>query len=374
MLPTVSLVRNRSDVHSFIGLAHSIYRRDPNWVPSLNTSLRKVLDPKANPFHREAEIAHFLARDETGRTVGRIAAVIHPRYIDRYGPKAFFGFFEAVRDERVARVLLETVEQWAFERGMKVVAGPYSYTSSQDVGFLIEGFDSPPALLQPYNPPYYVDLVRSCGYCPAFEMSTYSMSRARYQHRKHEMFDRGATVLERNHLTMRSVRMDQYMEELELLRQLYNKSFANHPESVPISRSVFHAQAAEFKQIVDPRLVRFIEDNGRPIGCSLLLPNLNEILIGGNGKLSLGLLLNWHRLMKKIKSVVVVLMGVDPASLGLGLGRCFAAEMVRAAATGQYETVHTTWVHEKNRVTQSLIHYLAPTPTKKYAVFEKVLC
>jgi hypothetical protein len=371
---TVSRVRNRSDLRGFVGLPYSIYHGDPNWVAPLKSTLYRTLDSHLNPFHREAEIAHFLARDGSGNTVGRIACVIHPKYIDRHGRKAFFGFFEVIRDERVARLLLETVERWAFERGMDIVAGPYSYTSSQEVGLLVEGFDSPPALLQPYNPPYYSNLIEACGYRRAFEMSAYTMSRARYQHRKEDMFDRGAAILERNRLTVRSADMRRYNEELEILRQLYIKSFAYHPESVPISRAVFNAQGKDLKPIVDPSLVRIIEKDGVPVGFSLLVPNLNEILIGRNGKLSLGLLLRWRSLLKKIKSVVVVMIGADPTLFGRGLGRCFTAEIVRAVATGPYNTVHTTWVHENNWMTRSLIHHLGPVPAKQYAVFEKVLC
>ena len=340
----------------------------------MRRSMAELFDARSNPFHREAEIEHFLARDSRGRCVGRVAGVIHPAYVDKYGPKAFFGFFESQEDDRLARALLASVEGWAAERGFKTVAGPYSYTSSQDVGVLMDGFDTPPALLQAHNPSYYPRLLGESGYRPAFEMYTYTATREAYGHRAPEMLARGAKILGDEGITIRQVDMEKYDQELETIRLLYNVSFAKHPESVPISRPVFRAISADLRPIVDASLVKIIEDNGRPVGFSVTVPNINEILIGRSGRMTPPLLLRWKSLVAKIRSVVVVMIGVEPGVIGKGVGRCLAAEIVRSAALGRYHSVHTTWIHEKNWASRALLKHLGCAPARRYAVFEKTLC
>jgi hypothetical protein len=366
-------VTTRADLSQFMRLPYVLHKHDQNWVPPLRRSMIQVFDARTNPFHEEAEVTHFLAVDSARRCVGRVAAIIHPHYVERYGPKAFFGFFESQEDDLIAHALLNAAESWAAERGMRSMIGPYSYTCTQDVGFLIDGFETPPALRQSHNPRYYPRLVESCGYKRSFVMSTYTATREAYGHRAADMIARGSQIIADHGFTIRPMNMQRYEQELEMLRQLYNRSFSALPESLPISQRVFHAQAKELKALVDPSLVRIVEAGGVPIAFSVLAPNINEILIGRTGHLTPGLILRWNSLMKNIRSLVIVMIGADLNAVGKGLGRCLVAEITRAAGSGRYDTVHTTRVHEKNAASRALLAYLRPAPTKQYAVFEKSL-
>src|SRR5574342_1401980 len=134
-------VRTRRDIRDFVNAASVVYRSDPAWVPPLRRTVRHTISADRNPFHREALIEHFVARDKAGIVRGRIAATVHAAYIQRYGPRAFFGFFECTPDQEVAAALLGAVETWAARRQMDSVAGPYTYTGTQEMGLLVSGFD-----------------------------------------------------------------------------------------------------------------------------------------------------------------------------------------------------------------------------------------
>jgi len=363
-------VRTRGDFREFVQLPYRLHARDRNWVPPFRRGMFRALDRRTSPFYQEAQIEEFVARDSRGVCVGRIAAVIQPAYVERHGPKAFFGFFESQNDEQVARALLACVEGWAAERGFKTVVGPYSH---QDSGVLIDGFETPPALLQAYNPRYYPLLLASCGYTPIFEMSAYTLTAEEIRPRVAETIARGEEVAAHNDLTTRGMDLSQYDDEVEMLRRLYNESFAMHPESVPISRLVFQALAEDLRPVLDPSLVRIIEARRKPVGFCVMVPNINEFLIGRSGRLTPFLLLRWKALMAKVRSVVVVWIGVDPALVGKGIGRCLAAEISRAIASGRYHTAHTTWIHENNRASRALFGHLKRPPAKRYAVFEKII-
>lgn len=176
--PTVRQVRSAEETKHFIGVQWQIYRGDKLWRPILRRVMRAKMDSRRNPLHREVEIANFVAYRQ-GRPVGRISASIDSVYVERYGDCAFFGFFESQDDQRVATALLNTAENWARQRGMTKIIGPFSYTSREEVGFLISGYDTPPTVMQPYNPRYYPALIEAAGYQKKFDTTSYRWHIAR---------------------------------------------------------------------------------------------------------------------------------------------------------------------------------------------------
>jgi GNAT superfamily N-acetyltransferase len=332
------------------------------------------MSTRRNPFHRHAAVDHLIARDEHDRVVGRVAATVHHAYVERYGPRAFFGFFESVPDVRVAQALLGAVEEWAARQGMRSVAGPYGYTTTQDVGLLVAGFDRPPTLMQPYNPPYYADLLAACGYTESFRASCYEWRDADRPDRQDLVVDRGHEIGARYGLTVRSVRLDDYTAELDTVRHIYEASFHDHPEHVPIAAGVFRYQVGELRALVDPGLVRIVEHDGRPVAFVTVVPNLFEIL-GRHGRITPGLVrrLAWKRdhHIAGITSAIVVMMGALPEYAGRGIGRVLGAEIVNAARRGGYTSVATTWIHDDNRWCRAIVNQMRLAPVKQYAVLER---
>lgn len=98
----------------FTDLPWRLYRRDRCWIPPLRGDLlgNRLLGlvgllSRVHPYHRHAEVTHFLAWQD-GKPVGRISAVINKRFNDHYDAHiGFFGFFEVIRDYEVAKTLLD---------------------------------------------------------------------------------------------------------------------------------------------------------------------------------------------------------------------------------------------------------------------------
>src|SRR2546429_7049247 len=103
----------------------------------------KLIDEEKNPFYTHSEAKFFVA-ERDGKIVGRIGAMINHNFNDVQKQQAgFFGFFESVNDDNVARPLFAAAETFLRERGMTVAYGPASPSSNDEYGLLIEGFDSP---------------------------------------------------------------------------------------------------------------------------------------------------------------------------------------------------------------------------------------
>jgi len=92
-------------------------------------------------------VQRFLAT-RSARTVGRIAAILDPRYNEFHNENTgFFGFLEMIEDAAVASRLLETAREWLRQRGVDVIRGPVNPSTNYECGLLVDGFDSSPRVM-----------------------------------------------------------------------------------------------------------------------------------------------------------------------------------------------------------------------------------
>src|SRR5262245_2469195 len=121
---SIEPVRTRRDREAFIQLQYRLYQGDPLWVPPLLMERRDFLDPEKNPFFDFGRVELFLAR-RGGEAVGRIAAVDDPHFNEFHGARdGFYGLFECVDDEGVARALFDAAAAWLRPRGHTRLLGP----------------------------------------------------------------------------------------------------------------------------------------------------------------------------------------------------------------------------------------------------------
>ncbi|OBF42443.1 transcriptional regulator [Mycolicibacterium peregrinum] len=368
-------VTSPADARRFVDLPWHLYRGDARWRPMLRRVMRTKMNATKNALHREVELANFVAY-QGEKPVGRISASIDSEYVKRYGDCGFFGHFESTADDDVAGALLETAENWVRRRGMDKMIGPYSYSTREEVGLLAEGYDTPPTLMQPYNPQHYLGLVESAGYQKKFDSACYRWDTGAGSAVQHRLVRRADAVMDAQGATVRSVRMGDFDNELETLRVLYNDSFARHPENVPLSKAVFAGMASEMRPLIDPRLVRIVEAAGTPVGFLLMLPDVIEIA-GQSGRLTPSMLLRIAAKrggrIRGVDTAVVVLIGAAETQFGAGIGRILAGEIVRASTSGGYSSVATTWVHEDNVWSNSLAAQMKTEPDKRHRVYQKAL-
>ena len=148
----IETVGSRAQLREFVRFPLRIYTGDSPWVPPVWRDEMMRLDRARSPFFKHSDAALFLARDADGEPVGRIAAIRFNRHLEMYGDGVgFFGFFECVDDESVARQLFATVEEWLRGQGLKRMRGPASFTINEEIGLLIENFDEPPTLLTTWH-------------------------------------------------------------------------------------------------------------------------------------------------------------------------------------------------------------------------------
>ncbi len=385
----VSEVLTQGDMERFIRFPWTIYRHDPNWVPPLISDYRAFLDRRKNPFFEHAEVQFLLASDTAGRICGRIAAIVNHRHIELQGEKAgFFGLFECENDPAVASALFGAAADFLKSRGMTVVRGPENMSVNDDIGLLIEGFDSPPAIMMPFNRPYYPDLVESCGFRKAMDLLAYYGDS--WEQAIPEKVARGIELCKRRYnfqvrpvdrsrldedlsFQVRPVDRSRLDEDLSGVYRVYTEAWEENWGAVAMTRKEFDYLATQFKGAMDPDLFLIATVGGEVVGFSLALPDFNQVLIRLNGRMfPFGILkLLWYR--RKIDMIRVITTGILKPYRQRGIDSCFYYETWnRATAKGMHRG-EMSWILEDNAAINNAMRNLGLRVYKRYRLYGRSL-
>ncbi len=368
----IEAVASGKDRKTFILFPWRIYQGDPNWVPPLILDMKNMLNPRKNPFFLHARVELFLAR-RNSEVVGRVAAIVNDNHNQFHNEKAaFFGFFESIDDPDVAAALLEQVEEWGRREGMSVVRGPMNFSTNDTCGLLIDGFDSPPVIMMPYNPPYYIDLLEKAGYTKAKDLYAYFMDH------KTPLSPRVVKVAEKamhdEGLTLRSLNMKEFDAELARVKAIYNSAWERNWGFVPMTDEEFSHMAKELKPIVDPDLVLIAEVGGEPAGFALCLPDYNQILRRINGRLlPFGIFrLLWNK--RRINGLRVLTLGVTPKyRQSRAIAPSFYRSIYEVGIRKGYVWGEFSWILEDNVLMNRALKLLGARHYKTYRIYEKAL-
>jgi GNAT superfamily N-acetyltransferase len=374
MAPVIRRVESSRDLHRFIDLPYRLHRRDLHWVPPFRAEVRKLLDRRANPFFAHAEADYFLAERE-GKVVGRIAA-IHNRlhnevHHDRVG---FFGFFECENDFRTAQSLLDAAGEWVRQRGCDVLRGPMSFSVNDECGLLVDGFDTPNTLMMPHNPPYYLTLLETAGFTKAKDLICLQGGNADHPVTPPERTARAVElILKRYGLTMRPLDMSRFQEEVELVKVLYNRCWELNWGFVPMTEAEIDNLAKQFKPVVVPRLVPFVEKDGEPVAFGLALPDLNQALAGNRngGMFPAALTMLWKLKTRRITRARILLLGVLPEWRGKGIDSALYHWIWSKAAEINIGWGEAGWLLEDNAGIIQGLSKAGFTPYKTYRVLDR---
>ncbi|RKH80003.1 N-acetyltransferase [Corallococcus sp. AB032C] len=369
----VTPVRGAADRTAFIRLPYSLYRDDPNWVPPLEMERRDFLDPKKNPFFDYAEVELFLARRGQD-VVGRVAAIKNPRHMEFHGTKeGFFGLFECVNDAGVARGLLDAASAWLKARGIDTVLGPANFSSNQDWGLLVEGYESPPALMMPYNPAYYAGLLETCGFTKAKDLFAFELSASTPPPEKVARI--AEKIRQREGVTVRAVNLKDFPAEVARIKQIYNAAWEKNWGFIPFTDREFEHMAKEMKAIVRPELVLIAEVKGEPVAFSMTLPDANEAFKAANGRLTtFGLPIGLVKLVlasRKLKRLRLLTLGIKEGYRRRGLDAILYLDTLRNAKELGYTGGEISWTLEDNHLVNRAIESMGGQRSKTYRVFQR---
>jgi GNAT superfamily N-acetyltransferase len=368
--------RSKADLCRFFDVADRIYASDPNWVAPIRDDLAKVFALE-NPFFRHAEMQVFLARRD-GVDVGRIVAILDRSHNEFHGERTgFFCYFESVDDPAVAHLLFESASLWARERKMRMLRGPVNPSLNDEVGLLVDGFDSPPVLMMTYNPPYYASLYEGAGFRKAKDLLAFWFE---IGPKPLERFGRVNERVRRNEQTFRVHKMSKRSLEKDLprVREVYNAAWEKNWGFVPMTAEEMDFMAMRLKPLLvaDFALLgEFVRPDGsvEPAAFMLTLPDYNTAMAPLKGRLFPFGWLKFLLATRRIRAVRVMTLGVKKEYRSRGLQSLLFEQSLRAAMARGYSGCEVSWVLEDNDQMIRGMKIWGGEPYKTYRVYEKGL-
>lgn len=360
-------VKTEKDLDNFIEFPKSIYLKDPFYTPPLKKDLKEQFSIK-NPFFNHADVRYFIAK-KGKETVGRIASIVNHSHISFHREMVgFFGFFESIQDYEVPAVLLDAVKNELKEKGMETMRGPMNFSTNEECGFLIEGFNEPAALMTPYNPPYYNKLMETYGMKKVKDLYAYIYD---VRGKLPEKVLRVAIIAEKRGLSVRPVNKKRFAEEMRVFKEVYNSAWQKNWGFIPLTDDELDFLGTKLKQIMVPELTLIAEDNGKPVGFMGLLPDFNYVLRHMNGKLNPFSLLKALYYSRKIKDLRLLLLGIKQEYRNKGVDALLFREGFGGIVRGGFKRVEFSWILEDNIPVQRIVEMAGGRLYKKYRIYEK---
>ena len=370
-------VTTPADNAMFLDVPARVYANDPHWVPPLRSDVAKQFAP-TNPFFGYGKLQQFIALDQgekNPQAVGRIVAAVNQRLIDREGQNVgLFGFFECIEDFAIAKSLIDAACQWLREQGITIVRGPIDLSTHNNCLFLVDGFDSPPMVMMPYNPSYYPEFMQRDGWEKAKDAYAYNFPLDKPLPPE---FEKAYRIACKSGITFRPLRTKgkEFEQDCISLYHLFTRAFANNWSSTPRSEEEFLEEARALQSLVDPDVFPVAEHNGEMVGFWMGLPDYNIPLKYVGGRLNLLGILKflWYRRQIDQGRVIAICSLPEYRRKMVPLALIYLGMRGGIQKGKPYKRAELSWVYEDNLPSRKLIEASGGKIYKTYRIYEKSL-
>lgn len=365
---------SRRDRLRFVQFLFDLYHNSPLWVPPLIRDELKSLDARVNPGLENCELQLWLAI-RNGRCVGRIAGVINRRDNElRNVEAARFCLLDFEDDLAVARLLLETVENWAVEKEMTLLEGPFGLTTFERSAVLVDGFDRLPTVVSSYNFPYYGPAIEACGFAKEVD---YVEHRFKLPPELNSKYQRVAQYA----LKKKKLRLVEKKSVSELrplgreIFQMINAAYSDLYEFTPMTDGEIDALIKKFFNLIDPRFVKLVVDTeDKIVALGVAMPSWSGLMQKSQGRIR-RIFLAWlgGQLKGSCDTLDLYLIAVTPKLRNAGLNAIVMQEMHQSAAAAGFKWVETNGELETNSQVLSLWKDIEHETHKRRRIYSKAL-
>jgi GNAT superfamily N-acetyltransferase len=366
----VTPVRTRAEKRQFLQLPWKLHRLDPNWIPPLRQNQAELVGYKKHPFHEDADVETFIAR-QGSEVVGRIAAIVdhaHNRYYDE--KRGFFGFFESIDAPEVAQSLFQSASTWLREQGMTVVRGPVNPSMNYECGLLIEGFDSPPTFMMTYNPEYYARLIEEQGFEKSQDLYAFWGHVDMLEELDKKLKFVATEAARRFGVDVRRMDTSRFHQEVRTFLDIYNRSLPGQWGFVPLSDGELEHMAKGLKHLIVPEMTSISEVDGEPMGVVFGLLDFNPRIKQIDGRLFPFGFLKLLRKKREIKKIRLISTNVLPQYQGWGVGLVLTNRLLGDVLEWGIQEAEFSWVLESNKLSRGTLERGGAKRVKTYRLYD----
>ena len=371
---TIKEVGTKSDLRKFVHFPNELYKDSPYYVPQLESMDRDTLTPSKNHAFEVCEGKYWLAYDEHGKVVGRVAGIINHNYNEKAGEKTCrFGWIDFIDDHDVSMALMNEVEAYAYEKGMQKICGPMGFLEFDPAGVLVDGFDQLPTAYGKYNASYYEEHLLALGYTKDVDFVEYLIK-------------------------VPEVIPERYARAAKLVAtkfDLHEAPIRNRKDIHPYLDGIFHCLNAAYSQLhgfselssgqcedlgkqflgninVD-YLSIILDSNNQVVAFGVALPSLSKAMQKAKGHM---FPFGWMHLLKALKkndTIDLLLIAIDEQYHNKGVNAMIFDKFAQGIMKNGIKYIESTRELEDNTQVQNLWRYLEHTLHKRARVYHKIL-
>lgn len=370
---TVEEVAGGRAKDEFIRFQLDHYAGDEHFVPPIVAERRDFLDPKENPFFEQARAAFFLARRH-GKVVGRIAAVIDNRYNRFHGTHdGFVGLFESQNDPGLAAALFEAALGWLKREGARRCVGPVSLAFHHEVGLQVHGHERFPAMMMPYNPPFYAVLFEANGFHKLKDLYSYEVQAIEGMPEKVRRL--AERVKQSGQVRVRRLDLNHPESDLAKMQAIFHTMLKPGFGFAPMTRDEFMSIVNRLRPLVllRPELSLIAEVEGEPVGFAITVPDTHLAQKEAGGYLfPFGL----AKMLWKARGIVRLrglMFGIKDGWRRRGIDALLAYETFAQALALGYQAAELGWAMEDDTLVNRMLHATGGKHVKTFRLYERLL-
>ena len=374
MITKIKEVGSRKELNAFVHFPNVLYRQNPYYVPQIESMDRDTLTPSKNHAFEVCEGKYWLAYNERGEVVGRVAGIVNRKYNEKTGEKMCrFGWIDFIDDRDVSKALMDTVERYAREKGLDVVNGPLGFLEFDPAGVLVEGYDKLPTAYGKYNAPYYEQHLMELGYAKDVDFVEYLI---KVPEVIPERYARMAELVSiKNSLHQAPIRnradLDPYLDGVF---RCLNSAYAQLHGFSELTSGQCEDLKKQFVTNINVDYVSIVLDaDEHVVGFGVALPSLSKAMQKAKGSL---FPFGWMHLLKAFKqndTIDLLLIAIEEKYKNKGVNAMIFDKFAQGITKNGIKYIESTRELEDNTSVQNLWRYLEHDLTKRARTYKKNL-
>ena len=371
---TVKEVSSRRELKDYIYLPEKVHKGHSTWVHPIYMDEWTYYNPKKNHAFAHCDTILLLAYRDS-KVVGRIMGVINHQYNKTKNEMhGRWNYLETFNDQEVAHALLEYVENWAREKEMTMIIGPFAFSEKDPQGYLIEGYDRPMVIASHGNYPYMIDILENEGYTKEIDLVAYKVN---IPEEDPEIYNRISERTLRNNPQLRLLEFTSRRKLRPLIRpvlELLNKTFSEIYGFAALSEREMHEFATRYLIFINPRFVKVIMDQDNvPVAFVIGMAEIAKGIQRCRGRILPFGILKIFKEAKRSKQLTLLLGGIDPKFRGRGLDTLMGLKMIASCRQQGITYIDSHCELETNKQVRAEMEKMGGIIFKRYRIFQKAL-
>lgn len=372
MIAKIKEVNTRKELKAFVHFPNALYKNNPVYVPQIESMDLDTLTPEKNHAFEVCESKYWLAYDEKGTVVGRVAGIINRKYNEKTGKKICrFGWIDFIDDRNVSKALIDTIERYAKEKGMDTINGPMGFLEFDPAGVLVEGFDKLPTPYGKYNAPYYEKHLTELGYAKDADYVEYLIKVPEVIPDRYERMAQLVSVKNGLHQADFHNRAELH-PYLDGLFRCLNSAYAALHGFSDLSEGQCEDLKKQFLTNINVDYVSIVLDaDEQVVGFGVALPSLAKAMQKAKGSL---FPFGWLHMLKALKhndTIDLLLIAIDEKYKNKGVNAMIFHKFAQGITKNGIKFIESTRELEDNTSVQNLWRYLEHDLTKRARTYIK---